>query len=84
MNQKKRIFLFFLKISKKNKNNVVPIDIISHENIFSIWDLTASFEKLKQIKKLSMNITANIYRGSDGMDIRFLHQNFFSFIDNFS
>jgi len=58
---------------------MASIDVVSHEQVVGVRQLSPEPEKLPQIMELPMDISANRDGSSNWLDVRFLDKNFFSF-----
>ena len=59
---------------------IAAIDEITHEDVAGVGDLTALFEKLEEVMELTVDITADGDRGTDGLHIAFLDQDLLDFL----
>jgi hypothetical protein len=55
---------------------VSPIDVVAHEEVVRVGTRTADAEQFRQVVELPVNVTADCYRGLDGLNIGLLLQNF--------
>lgn len=56
------------------------VNKISHENVSSVWDLTAFVEKFQKVVELTMDISTDCDWSFDWLNVTFFDQNFFNFL----
>jgi len=56
------------------------VNIVTHEQIISVWQFASETKEFFQVMKLPVNISANGHRRSDRLHILFFAQNFFGFL----
>lgn len=57
---------------------VASIHEVTHENVSSLRDFSTFVEKFEEVVELSVNVSANSYWCSHGLDIGFFDENFFN------
>jgi len=53
---------------------VASVNVVAHEQVVVVWQLTSNFEKFFQIVELSMDVTADSDWGSNRLHIAFFHK----------
>jgi len=59
---------------------VASIDVISHEEIVVVGELTTNFEKFFQIVELSVDISTDSHGGSNWLHVTLVDENLFGFL----
>lgn len=72
-----RVFHFQAKEVFHCFNGVVTsVDEVADEDVFVVWELTTDLEKFQEVKKLSVDISADIYGRAHWLDIGLFQQDF--------
>lgn len=61
---------------------VTSIDEVSDEDVFVVWEFSSYLEEFKKVEELPMDITADVYWGTNGLNVRFFEQDFAGGIDD--
>ena len=76
----RRVLEFEAQKKLEGLNRVVTaVHEITHENVSSVWDLSAFVEKFKQVVELTMDISADGDRCAYWLHVTLLDQNFLDF-----
>lgn len=63
---------------------VATVNIVSHEDVRSIWYLASFVEQFKQVVKLSVDVSADSNRSGYWLAIAFFYKDFFDFFTKLS
>ena len=56
---------------------VSAIDVVTHEEVVGVWELSSNHEELTQVVELAVDVAANGHGGDHALHVLLVHKDFF-------